>query len=478
MQVQNRSARFGTFFFITAMSFVGASQVQAHGYMTNPASRSFKCSQGQNGDCGSIRYEPQSVEAPKGFPAAGPADGKIASGGVRPDFSPLDRQTSDLWSKTTIKSGINNFAWKFTANHKTSKWEYYITRQGWDQNHVLTRSAFEPTPFCTVDGRNQQPPATVTHQCSVPAGHTGYHVILGVWEIADTVNSFYQVNDVLIEGGSTTPPPSQALTQVGSINSTVVLKAGDSVRTRVFDASGENDALRTDLAITRDEDGAPSKWSYLLAQKINETQPRLAAGQLDANGNVVPAYGLNTIYSKAKKDIVRVELDYQQANVPVEPVLHVHDLAAEYPIVNGKATLRFSVMTEALLAVSAKVFDADNRSVGFATADVTSSHAFAVDIQNAVAGSYTLVIQGVNKAGETVQRTETFSLKGDATYQYRFPENISLYKAGTRVLQPKNGKVYECKPYPYSGFCKQWTAASNAYEPGIGVSWTQAWIAR
>ncbi|WP_263147844.1 N-acetylglucosamine-binding protein GbpA [Pseudomonas sp. RIT-PI-AD] len=477
MQAQNRNVQLGAFFFVTALTFAGAAEVQAHGYMTGPASRAFKCSQGLNGDCGSIRYEPQSVEAPKGFPAAGPEDGKIASGGVRPDFSPLDRQTSDLWNKTSIKTGLNNFAWKFTANHKTSKWEYYITRQGWDQNHVLTRSAFEPTPFCTVDGRNQQPPATVTHQCTVPAGRTGYHVILGVWEIADTVNSFYQVNDVLIENGLT-PPPGQALTQVGTINSSVVLKKGDLVKTRVFDKSGENSALQTQLSIARDEDGAPSKWSYLLAQKINETQPRLIAGQVDADGNVVPAYGLNTVYSKVKNDITRVELDYQQATPPVEPVLHVHDLATEYPIVNGKASLRFSVMTEALLTVSAKVFDADNRSVAYASADVTSSYTFALDIPNAASGSYTLVLQGVNKAGESVQRTESFQLKGDATYQYRFPANISLYKAGTRVLQPKDGRVYECKPYPYSGYCKQWSASSNAFEPGVGSSWTQAWIAR
>lgn len=416
MQAQSQSVRFGMLFVISAMSFVGASEVQAHGYMNSPASRSFKCSQGLNGDCGSIRYEPQSVEAPKGFPAAGPADGKIASGGVRPDFSPLDRQSSDLWSKTPIKAGPQDFTWKFTANHKTTKWEYFITRQGWNQNHVLTRSAFESTPFCVIDGRNQQPPANVTHRCSVPAGHTGYHVILGVWEIADTSNSFYQAIDVLIEGKALTLAAAQTMKQVGEINSPLALKAGDSVRARVFDASGENEALSTELKIARDEDGLPSKWSYMLAQQINETQPRLIAGQLDESGNVLPTYGLNSIYSKAGNDIVRVELDYLQANSTAEPLLDVQGLAPVYPIVEGKASLRFNVVTDTLLTVSAKVYDASNRSVGFAKADTTGNQVFTVDVEDAGAGDYTVVIQGVSKEGKAVQRTETVSLQGQVAY--------------------------------------------------------------
>jgi chitin-binding protein len=36
---------------------------------------------------------------------------------------------------------------------------------------------------------------TVTHTCNVPVRH-GYQIILGVWEIGDTSNSFYNVVDV------------------------------------------------------------------------------------------------------------------------------------------------------------------------------------------------------------------------------------------------------------------------------------------
>jgi len=46
------------------------------------------------------------------------------------------------------------------------------------------------------------------------------------------------------------------------------------------------------------------------------------------------------------------------------------------------------------------------------------------------------------------------------------------------VLQPKDGKVYECKPFPYSGYCMQWNSASNNYEPGVGSNWQDAWVVK
>ncbi len=55
------------------------------------------------------------------------------------------------------------------------------------------------------------------------------------------------------------------------------------------------------------------------------------------------------------------------------------------------------------------------------------------------------------------------------------PEGIKSYKAGTVVLQPANGKLYECKPFPYSGWCQ---INSHHYVPGVGSDWSDAWIAK
>ncbi|MGV2287765.1 M60 family metallopeptidase [Trinickia sp. YCB016] len=47
----------------------------------------------------------------------------------------------------------------------------------------------------------------------------------------------------------------------------------------------------------------------------------------------------------------------------------------------------------------------------------------------------------------------------------------TAYKAGDIVLN--KGQVYQCKPFPYGGWCSQ---SPSAYEPGKGWAWTDAWI--
>ncbi|WP_300002734.1 hypothetical protein [uncultured Cedecea sp.] len=58
---------------------------------------------------------------------------------------------------------------------------------------------------------------------------------------------------------------------------------------------------------------------------------------------------------------------------------------------------------------------------------------------------------------------------------YIFPDNIRFYTAGTIDYQPKDKKIYECQPFPNSGFCSQWSSSANQYEPGIGFAWESAW---
>ncbi|HHY2674759.1 lytic polysaccharide monooxygenase [Bacillus toyonensis] len=168
----------------------------AHGFVEKPGSRSALCSPtygALNVNCGSVMYEPQSLEAPKGFPQAGPVDGQIASAGGK--FGGiLDQQTADRWFKNTITGGENTFTWKFTAPHLTSKWHYYITKIGWNPNKALTRADFEPIGTVQHDGSAAS--NNVAHKINVPTNRSGYHVILAVWDVADTANAFYNVIDV------------------------------------------------------------------------------------------------------------------------------------------------------------------------------------------------------------------------------------------------------------------------------------------
>ena len=178
------------------ISTASADVTLKHGYIDKPPSRAFLCSSKGNNlnkNCGDIQYEPQSIEGPKGFPETGPKDGEIASGG-NAKFSQLNQQGTDRWHKVDIESGEYTFKWTLTAPHSTASWRFFITKPGWDVNKPLTRDDFDLTPFCQRFDNGTVPMKTVELNCNIPK-RTGYQVILGVWDIADTGNAFYQVID-------------------------------------------------------------------------------------------------------------------------------------------------------------------------------------------------------------------------------------------------------------------------------------------
>lgn len=184
---------------------IGGDRRPRHGYVASPLSRAYWCA--QEGGCGPVSAEPQSVEAAKGFPDAGPPDGQLASGG-QPRFGVLDGAAAPggrPWPATTLTAGAPlRMRWWLTAPHRTSAWQYWITRDGWDPNQPLSRSQLEPAPFCQIDWvcpgneawRCHLPIADVHHWAYVPPEKRGRHVIYAVWVVGDTANAFYQAIDV------------------------------------------------------------------------------------------------------------------------------------------------------------------------------------------------------------------------------------------------------------------------------------------
>ena len=181
---------------VTAASLFATSTANSHGYTDSPISRQKLCANGTVTNCGSIQWEPQSVEGLKGFPAAGPADGTICAGG-NSQFAQLDDPRGGAWPATRVTAGQSyTFRWQFTARHATTDFRYYITKNGWNPNSKLTRSQLDPQPFLTVPYNNQQPPSTLSHSGTFPAGKSGRAVVLAVWTVADTGNAFYACSDV------------------------------------------------------------------------------------------------------------------------------------------------------------------------------------------------------------------------------------------------------------------------------------------
>jgi predicted carbohydrate-binding protein with CBM5 and CBM33 domain len=148
-----------------------AGQASAHGYIDSPPSRQAQCAAGTV-QCGDIKYEPQSVEAPKGST-------KCSGGNSR--FSELD-DDSKGWTVTPVQS-TTTFNWKLTARHATSTWQYYVGG----------------SKIAEFDDHGAQPGATVSHKVDF-GGLKGKQKVLAVWNIADTANAFYACVDVNIGG--------------------------------------------------------------------------------------------------------------------------------------------------------------------------------------------------------------------------------------------------------------------------------------
>jgi predicted carbohydrate-binding protein with CBM5 and CBM33 domain len=184
-----------------AGSLLAASPAAAHGYVSSPPSRQALCAQGVM-SCGQIKYEPQSVEGPKGL--------KTCNANVGP-FAELN-DDSKGWPATNVSTS-QTFTWVNTARHATANWEYWIGN----------------TRVASFSGNNQQPPATLSHTVNL-SGFSGRQKILAVWNISDTTNAFYSCIDVNIGGGGggpTTPPPSGNCGGVGAWASSTVYVGGN-----------------------------------------------------------------------------------------------------------------------------------------------------------------------------------------------------------------------------------------------------------
>jgi chitin-binding protein len=187
---------FGALLAACAAVLATTAPAQSHGYISTPPSRSALCAAGTVSDCGDIQWESQSVEGPKGFPALGPSDGTLCSGGIA-RFAQLDDPRGGAWPATKVTAGQRlTFTWTFTARHATTQFRYFLTKQGYDPSTPLTRASLDLTPLLTVPYGGAQPPATLSHTVTLPGDRTGHQVVLAVWDIADTGNAFYSCADV------------------------------------------------------------------------------------------------------------------------------------------------------------------------------------------------------------------------------------------------------------------------------------------
>ena len=457
-----------------------AQQASAHGYVESPKSRSLMCYQGANTGC-VAPWEPQGVEYSNGdpygnlqpgleaFPIGGPKDGEIAAGGLNGKYGNLNPQTGDRWTKTDVHTGQNTFKWHYTAAHRTSYWQFFITKKDWNPNMPLSRSSFESTPIgqdvhngsnadSKLGGMKSQ------HSLNIPSDRSGYHVILATWKTADTSASFYQVVDVNVKNDAVVP---SVWKDVGSITpSQADLPVDTIVKARVMVDGYEDASKETVLTIGSTQEGKSNQWPHQLATQINAANVGYKAGQLTANDQVKPAYGLNTAYVQKNSNVSNVWVDIQQP-LPVYSV-EVSGINSTYTTNNGKVTLRFNVKTTGDAShVTNVVYNAQDKEVARSEGrDVEDgSEQFTVTVDPAVAGRYDLVTIGKPASGAVKQKTSAFTILADDIVDPTPPEPTPPEPTPPEPTPPE-----PTPPAPIPGEeCKPLWKTMTAYQDGDQV---------
>ncbi|MFQ7390171.1 MAG: N-acetylglucosamine-binding protein GbpA, partial [Escherichia sp.] len=265
------------------------------------------------------------------------------------------------------------------------------------------------------------------------------------------------------------------------------LHAGDKVIAHFFNASGEVHSLQTELTIASEAQGKSSQWSYDLAEVINTAHHgSLRAGVKDGSGNINPIYGVNQVYAPQGSALQSVTLSYSesQEDDTAKESLSLSNVAAT-PIENGKATVTFNAAAKGEMHLIAIVSDHAGAEKGSLQQTIDNrSLPLSIPLTNVQAGHHMLRYSASNAQGAIISQgviNLMLEEKSEPTpapagnYDYTFPDNLKSYTAGTKVMQPKNGKVYQCRPFPYSGYCVQWSQHASQYEPGVGSDWAMAW---
>ena len=150
-------------------------------------------------------------------------------------------------------------------------------------------------------------------------------------------------------------------------------------------------------------------------------------------------------------------------------------LGSHYAVVNGQVSIPFTVTTANAVQITASLQQAGH-SYGSVSASVNGTHGLQLNASAVAAGSYELVISGVAAGQPQLEQRFALTLSEDGNgdggagdYPAYAPN--TGYQAGDRVSH--GGANYECKPWPYSGWCG---GASSHYAPGTGSAWSDAWI--
>lgn len=386
----------------------------------------------------------------------------------------MDVPTPD-WKKTHLQPGTTvDIQLLMTAVHVPSRAFVYITKPGFNSattavstSDLIPLGGVHTLTTTKPDWQNLQPPVSsilgtggyVLLPTPIPGGLTGSAVIVVIWARDDGPGeTFVNCSDVSFDNPGN--PGNPTANDLGPTldPGTQIAKPGDTIRHRVISKGVDVSDVKILLTPTN---LPPGMWMTELRQKI--TTPGLEIGEM-LNNKII----YNTVDPGANHTWF-TDKDAQQ-------VTSVLAGGGPAPTPTPRITGPIQMMSGQTYTFTGELINAQNT--------VLYSWAPVVQTQNTssktVSGPAPMVAQPTKFTVRLNTRDGPTGPNYVATFDTTVvPPNSggnppyvegSSYNAGDKVSH--NGKNYECKPWPFSGWC-----GAKGYEPGhANGNWVNAWI--
>lgn len=301
-----------------------ATPAAAHGAPDYPISRQYNCYQNRSqsacaaaiafgGEQAIYDWNGVNQGAAGGNHRAVVPDGALCAGG-QVKFKGFDLARSD-WQSTVWSpdaDGLYEFRYNATAPHRTSEWQFFLTRDGWNPaSGALKWSDLDLA--ATVGGSevDTSVPKRYTMKLRLPQ-RRGQHILFAVWQRSDSTEAFYSCSDVSFGGNggvNPTPPvtPSK-LEPLGQIAAQNDLPPQATVKLRLFGAQGADlEAITLPITATN---GKRAAWLSQLATLVNQRSAYVRIGNAVGDKVTVPANATGMqIYTLPGKENVSYVVD-------------------------------------------------------------------------------------------------------------------------------------------------------------------------
>jgi chitin-binding protein len=373
----------------------------------------------------------------------------------------LDKAPATLWRKTTVHpvDGKIDVVWENTQPHNPAIMRIYISKTSYDGSRPLRwddlekiyqEPAPQPTP---ANGGGHIPNDVVsfyTLHVPIPAGRTGDAVLYSYWQREDGGNEgFFNCSDIRIDSDEGIPG-FPWLEKGPYLPQGFTPQVGDQVRFRVMGGSARGlEIVDVYLPITQ-QNVSQGVWTKELAEKLNSQHAQYV--QIGArSGNDIRYDGANVAANRVwLKSGYSYAMGIESGNPPEpgHPVAHISGPNT----VEELSTVTYSGQQSTgdelkYLWNTAQISPGSGREVTFTGTAPAATSPFPVEVSLTVTDSH----GKSDKAEETV----TVMPKGTAPeYPKWNRDDVKSYAAGTKVTG-LDGKVWECKEFPYSAWCAQ-----------------------